>query len=170
MKGRKRSNTAEITQRRELILSLVDEKKIKSHRELSPYLQQAGFTVGLSTISRDLDEMGIRKNSETGLYELTNKKERQQTRFRKIVLEGQVDFVQAHLQTTLFKVNPLYAELFAVTIEQQLADRKIPVSPFISPTGAVLLVYDDRLRKKLLKTLIELGFPVKLKRKSLQPD
>lgn len=54
--------------RQETILNLIRAKNIETQEELSEFLSKAGFSVTQSSVSRDLDELGIVKAN--GCYAL----------------------------------------------------------------------------------------------------
>ena len=55
-------------ERHETILNLIRARNIETQEELTELLSQAGFTVTQSSVSRDLDELGIVKAN--GFYAL----------------------------------------------------------------------------------------------------
>jgi transcriptional regulator of arginine metabolism len=56
------------TQRQAAILSLVDHQSISSQEDLRKKLRGGGFSVTQATLSRDLKELGLVKNTADGAY------------------------------------------------------------------------------------------------------
>jgi transcriptional regulator of arginine metabolism len=56
------------TQRQAAILALIDHQSIESQEDLRKKLRRGGFTVTQATLSRDLSELGLVKNTADGAY------------------------------------------------------------------------------------------------------
>ena len=56
------------TQRQAAILALIDHRSISSQEELRKKLRGSGFSVTQATLSRDLGELGLVKNTADGAY------------------------------------------------------------------------------------------------------
>lgn len=56
--------------RQDLIRSIIRKQKIKTQRALGLALSEAGHPATQATISRDISEMGLRKNAAEGTYYL----------------------------------------------------------------------------------------------------
>lgn len=57
------------TQRQEAIRTIVRRERVRTQRDLVAHLRQAGFTCTQATVSRDITDMGLRKQPE-GAYVL----------------------------------------------------------------------------------------------------
>ncbi len=59
--------------RQQVIVDLIRSRKIQTQEQIVKFLKEAGFSVTQSSVSRDLDELGVYKKG--GFYVIPNAKE-----------------------------------------------------------------------------------------------
>jgi len=156
---RVRSSLSDKRKRHEAIETLIDTRKISTQPYLRQILRERGILVTQPTLSRDLEELHIRKNSSSGCYELPYKSDSLKERLTKIIDESNAVFLKPPYGRCLLKVEPEYSQVFAITLEKFLVKRKLEVGIFVGPTGSVFLFYSKESLPSLKLALRELSLP-----------
>ena len=84
--------------RKEKILEIIAAERIQTQQQLAERLRGEGFEVTQATVSRDINELGLVKNSEKGgksYYAVPKKENRLSDRFTKILRESVVEIRKA---------------------------------------------------------------------------
>ncbi|WP_103108902.1 hypothetical protein [Brevibacillus reuszeri] len=157
--ARVRSSLSDRNKRHEAIESLVDSRKITSHRYLGEILRERGIHVTQPTLSRDLEELSIQKNPDTKRYELSKKKDALKEKLTKIIDDSHAALMRPTYSTRIFKVDPEYSHIFAITLEKFLMKKGLEVGIFVGPTGSVLLSFPKEAKKLLNQAIRELSVP-----------
>ncbi|MDQ4121889.1 MAG: arginine repressor [Acidobacteriota bacterium] len=130
--------------RQETILNLIRAKNIETQEELSEFLSKAGFSVTQSSVSRDLDELGIVKAN--GYYALPRAENRKNF--------GLISLDTAGENLVVAKCEPGLASAVAVQIDRA----KITgiVGTIAGDDTIFIAVKDYREQKKAIKNIWEL--------------
>jgi transcriptional regulator of arginine metabolism len=130
--------------RQETILNLIRAKNIGKQEELTELLSKAGFAVTQSSVSRDLDELGIVKvNGNYALPRVENKK-----------VFGLTSLDAAGESLIVAKCESGLASAVAVQIDRaKIAEI---VGTIAGDDTIFIAVNDNRAQKKVIKNIWEL--------------
>lgn len=104
-------------QRQSKILEIIDRYEISTQEELKRRLEESGITVTQATLSRDINELRIRKmSSEEGAYIYAAEK-RPAVEYPPIFADSVVEAVYA-LNTVVIKCNTGMAQAVCATLDK----------------------------------------------------
>jgi len=132
-------------QRQRKILSLIQSRRISTQQELVDLLERAGFAVTQSSVSRDLEELGIVKHR--GRYTLPSSADGAATR-------GLVDLDVAGDHLIVAKCEPGLASAVAVEIDRALIPEII--GTLAGEDTVFIAVANRRAQRAAIKKIWEL--------------
>ncbi len=140
--------------RQQLILKLINEKKIRTHEQLVDELCKAGVNVTQATVSRDIKALGIIKvpDSEGAIYAAAKHWDNPLQRF-----SGEVTDIKNASNIVVVHTKPGMASAVAAAIDSEMKDEIIGS---IAGDDAIFIVtadsdcakaFDNRLKRYFIK-------------------
>jgi transcriptional regulator of arginine metabolism len=102
--------------RLQLISSLIAEKKLRSQRELGIALEELGYNITQPTLSRDLDDLSVRKD-KAGFYYIASAEDLHSVRLQRSMRDLLIS-AESSGQLLVLRTPPGGAQLLASAIDQ----------------------------------------------------
>ncbi len=136
-----------------LISQIISDRKIRSQRELAAILMEQGFEIAQPTLSRDLDDLAVGKDS-AGFYNLQAQGETSESKLNRVLRDF---LVSADLAGNLvvLKTPPGAAHLVAGAIDfARLSD---VLGTVAGDDTVMVVVRNSQMGKDLLNTFVTLA-------------
>lgn len=108
-----------------------------------------GIEVGQPAISKDLSELGIAEDKETGTYKYID----QDAKYHKVraeigdlFLEADVEQLSGKMKGLILKGNRVYLELIATKLEELLERQDVKIASILGLNGSLFIYYDVKDR------------------------
>lgn len=106
------------SKRQSAVLAVIEEKKIKTHEGIIAELEKRGFYVTQATVSRDIRELALEKNSE-GYYTVPEKRKQEH---RAKIFSVSVTGIDHAQNLIVIKTTPGAASLVASSVDSVIGD------------------------------------------------
>lgn len=130
---------------------------LKSQQEFLEILKDTyGIDIGQSAISKDLSELGIAEDKETGVYKYID----QDAKYHKVraeigdlFLEAGIEQLSGKMKGLVLKGNRVYLELISNKLEELLERQDVSIASILGLNGSLFIYYDPKDRDVVKQNL-----------------
>lgn len=138
-------------------LIMKNNHNLKSQQEFLEILKDTyGIEIGQSAISKDLSELGIAEDKETGIYKYIDqdaKYHKARAEIGDLFLEAEIERLPGKMKGLILKGNRVYLELIASKLEELLERQDVSIASILGLNGSLFIYYDSKDRDVVKQNL-----------------
>ncbi|KMY55626.1 hypothetical protein AC623_18220 [Bacillus sp. FJAT-27231] len=117
-----------------------------------------GIKTSRATISRDLKELGYKKNKQSKAILLTKESEflQKQNQLYKLLLADEASFYSGALAVRIIEASPKTAPIISLYLEEVFSVLFDPFCALATPSGKVLMYFPVQDKKRFMKLMDQL--------------